>query len=236
VLIRDEGERWTAMTQPAHAWVAGQVAAAWAGGLPRAVVLGIEQHDVAWTAWDREPPLHAPARRAAAFFEAPIEGRMAIWQDVASRVEAQSPYAALLVALHATNIHTRYLPEEARPRELLAAARADQDRLLEVLPDVTREQAEAHAELLFCLDALSLTLCHGWEARDLPPVEGTVLRLAPAGGTDWTLDPWPLEVPVLEVGLLARTLAGRFDDEATMHAALAATPHHAEGWTLRPGG
>jgi hypothetical protein len=234
VLIRDEGEAWTAITQPAHAWLAGQVARHWAAPLPADVVLGIEQHDLAWLAWDREPPLHAEGGRAASFYEAPVEGRQAIWEGVAAKLEAQSPYAALLVSLHATNIHTRYLPPDRRPAGLLDGAAADQERLLAVLPDATREQAVRDADLLFCLDALSLSLCHRWDARDLPPVDGVGLRLEPQGQDRWTLDPWPLAPAAVEVAVDARTVGRRFDDEAAMRAALAATPFHRERYLLTP--
>jgi hypothetical protein len=234
MLIRDDEVSWTAITQPAHAYLAGQIARCWSGPVPADVVLAVEQHDVAWTQWDRTPPLHAPARRAAAFFEAGMAPRLEIWGGVTHRLDAQSPYAALLVALHATNIHTRYLPQEHWPAEFLARQRDDQDALLAVLPGATREQAEADADFVFALDALSLTLCHGWDGRDLPPIAGTVIHVAPAGTGEATLDPWPLAVAELTVGLHARRLDERFDDEPAMHAALAATPRHAEHWRLRP--
>lgn len=237
MLVRDDGASWTVITQPAHAHLAAQLAAHWGDPAPSAdVLLGIEQHDVAWTEWDRTPPLHAPAGRAAAFFEAPAEPRLEIWRDIAARLDALNPYAALLVSLHATNIHTRYVPAEHRPQAFLDATRADQDALLAVLPDASREQAERDAELLFAVDALSLSLCFGWDARDLPELDGVVIHAAPAGEHAWTLDPWPLTVPVLEAGVHARTLTERFDDEAAMQAALAATPHHRETWRLTPAG
>jgi hypothetical protein len=235
MLVRDDGGSWTVITQPAHAHLAALVAAHWGDPPPGPdVLLGIEQHDVAWTTWDRTPPLHAPAGRAAAFFEAPAGPRLEIWRDVAAHLDALNPYAALLVSLHATNIHTRYVPAEHRPADFLDAQRADQDRLLALLPDATRAQAEADAELLFAVDALSLTLCFGWEARDLPVVDGPAVHLAPADDGSWTLDPWPLDVPELVVGVHARRLTERFEDEAAMQQALAATPNHRETWRLRP--
>lgn len=237
MLIRDDADAgWTAITQPAHAHLAGQVARAWSPEPPAAVLLGIEQHDVAWTEWDLLPPLHAPAGRAATFYEAPADRRLAIWADVGARVEALSPHAAVLVSLHGTNIHTRYLEPEHRPQELLDAARAEQDRLLALLPDLTRAEAEAQAELLFACDALSLTICFGWDGRELPPVDGITITVAPAAEARdvYTLDPWPLRVETLTVAAPARTLTERFDDEAAMQAALAATPFTQRTWTLRP--
>jgi hypothetical protein len=232
MLIRDDGDSWTAITQPAHAHLAGQVARHWADPVPAAVALGVEQHDVPWMQWDLAPPLHAPARRAAAFFEAAIEPRLAIWRHAAERLRAQSPYAALLVALHATNIHTRYIDPEHRPLAFLDEQRADQDALLALLPGATREQAERDGDLVFALDALSLTLCHGWDARDLPAVDGQTIRVTPVGDDAATLDPWPLSVAELTVDVPARRLTERFDSEPEMQAALAATPYRRLSWRL----
>jgi len=235
MLIRDDGETWTAITQPAHAFLSGQVAAHWASPLAPDVILGVQQHDVPWVDQDRMPTLHPPARRAASFIELDMATRLRVWSTVTERLVAQSPYAALLVSLHSTNIHTRYLPEEMRPYELLAKTRADQDALLAVLPDVTRKQAERDAEFVFALDALSLTLCHGWDGRDLPAIDGQVIRVEPVDDDAATLDPWPLGVDALEVTVDARVVRERFDDEPAMHAALAATPNTRLRWTLRPG-
>ena len=115
MLIRDDGDTWTAIGQPAHAWVAGEIARAWGNDRfappphREDFCLGAEQHDVGWSQWDLRPPLHPPARRAASFYEAPIRPRMEIWVGAPQRVLAQSPIAALLVSLHGTNIHTRYV-------------------------------------------------------------------------------------------------------------------------------
>lgn len=236
MLIRDDGDTWTAITQPAHAHLSGQVAAQWATPLAPEVVLGVEQHDVPWVEQDRMPPLYPPARRAASFIELDMDTRWRIWSTVTERLVAQSPYAALLLSLHSTNIHTRYVPAEHRPDGLLDRARDDQDALLAVLPDATREQAERDAEIVFGLDALSLMLCHGWDAQDLPPIYGVTIHVEPVGEGEATLDPWPLRLPELEVSVATRTLSERFDDEAEMQAALAATPNARESWRLRPGG
>lgn len=163
-----------------------------------------------------------------------MDERLAIWRGVAHRLEAQSPYAAVLAAQHAINIHTRYLPPEAQPQELLAEARADQDALLALLPDADRAQAERDADLLFAVDALSLTLCNGWDARDLPMFDGTTIHVAPQGDGAATLDPWPLAGEEIAVGVHARRMTDRFEDEAHMQRALAATPYERLTWRLRP--
>lgn len=246
MLILDDGERWTAITQPAHAWLAGQLAAAWGtGGIappePRPeVVLGVEQHDVAWSDYDLSPPLHTDAGRVASFIEAPVRERHVIWHDAPGRVLAQSPWAALLVSLHGTNIHTRYVSLDHLPAEDAAIVRGYLERQ-RVLQDAliaqvgtTRARAERQAELLFALDALSLSLCHGWPERELPAVDGVAIRYVPAGERTAHLDPWPLAAAEVRVHVGARTLTERFTDAAALHAALAAAPLERRTFTLRP--
>lgn len=245
MLVLDRGADWIAIPQPAHAWLAGEVARAW-GDAPVArpepfaeVCLGVEQHDVAWAAWDLRPPLHAPAGRVASFLEAPFRPRLEIWWEAPRAVLAQSPWAALLVSLHGTNIHTRFVDVDRLPpaegdlvRAYLAEQRTLQDVLIGTL-GTTREIAEAAGDFVFCLDSISLGVCHGWGAMDLPPVGGTTIRLEPAGEGCFTLEPWPLAVGELEVGVRAKRLAERFDDEGALHAALDAAPWERLSWTLR---
>ena len=245
MLIVDHGERWTAITQPAHAWLSGQLAQRWGTGdiaAPEphaAVCLGIEQHDVAWTDYDRSPSLHAETGRAASFIEAPMRERHVIWHDAPDRVLAQSPWAALLVSLHGTNIHTRYVSVAHLPAEdadivrgYLAAQRHLQDRLIALI-GTSRPVAERQAELLFALDALSLSLCHDWPGRELPPVDGVAITYSPTGPGEATLDPWPFANPVVAAAIPARTLTERFTDEPSLHAALAVAPYELRACTLR---
>jgi len=245
VLVLDRGEDWIAIPQPAHAWLAAEVARAWGEGpVPRPepfaeVCLGVEQHDVAWAAWDLRPPLHAPAGRAASFLEAAFRPRLEIWWEAPRAVLAQSPWAALLVSLHGTNIHTRFVDADRLPpadgdlvRAYLTEQRALQDGLIRAL-GTTREAAEEAGDFVFCLDSISLGVCHGWGAMDLPPVRGTTIRLEPLEEREFTLDPWPLAPERLEVGVHAKRLTERMDDEGSLHAALDAAPWERLRWTLR---
>jgi len=247
MLIRDDGDSWLAIPQPAHALLSGQVARDWGNerfAAPdpyESVCLGAEQHDVAWTSWDLRPPLNAEARRSASFLEAPFEERLAIWDGAPERMLAQDPFAALLVSLHGRNVHTLYAnadvlepAQRAAVTAYLGRQAALQERLLALL-GATPEQAERAAALVLCLDAVSLRLCHGWPEGDLPAVDGTTIRFTPVSDTEATLDPWPLGVPQLQVGLSARRMTERFDDEAALHAGLAGAPWSALRWVLRAG-
>jgi len=244
VLILDDGDSWTAVGQPAHGWLAAQVARAWGNEVfarPEPLedfVLGVSQHDVGWWEWDLRPPLHAPAGRAASVFEAPMVPRTALWLGASRRLLSQSPWAALLTSLHATNLYGEgpeaYEPEIASiVSTLLAEERVFQDELCAGL-GVAHEDAAKLGELLYALDSLSLALCSGWAARELPPVAGRAIRFEPQADDVAALDPWPLGVPELEVRVHGRVLHERFSDEHELYAALDAAPWTPLSWTLRP--
>ena len=246
MLIRDDGDSWVAIPQPAHALLSGEIARAWGNAQfaaperPQDLCLGAEQHDVAWADWDLKPPLHAPAGRAASFYEAPFHERVAIWADAPRRVLAQSPYAALVVSLHGTNIHSIYVDASSLPpaeaalvRDYLEGQRVLQDGLIAAL-GIDREHASRAGELVFCLDAISLSLCHDWPERTLPPVGGTSIAYRPAGPGQATLDPWPLAVDHLTMHLHGRRLTDRFEDEHALHAALEQAPLERFEMVLEP--
>lgn len=230
MLIRDDGETWTAIGQQAHAWLAGQLARAWDPAPEPAVVLAVEQHDVAWRELDRRPPLHADARRACSFAEVPLEQRLVAWSGAAAQLESADPYAAVLVSLHATNIHTRYA--RTWPEEFLAAQQADRDALLARLPHRRREGAARDAELLFCIDALSLAIGNLRASTELPPLDG-VARTVTVSGAEVFVDPWPFTRDEVRVGLHERTFGERFADEEALHAAMDVAPFAWREWILR---
>lgn len=236
MLIRDDGETWTAIGQPAHAALAGQLAAAWGTPLAHDVVLATAQHDIAWNEWDLRPTLNVEARRAASFYETPLERRLQSWERVDRRLEAQSPYAALLVSMHATNIHTRYGKPESRPIAFLERTRAAQDELLARLAGqgITRDSTERDADLVFGLDAISLALCLGRpevvvESLGPEPITVTI------EGRSAIFDPWPFAGSELVVLVAARTFSERFDGEDALHRAMDAAPYERWEWRLQPG-
>ncbi len=243
MLIRDDGDSWTAIGQPAHAWLAAQIAREWGNkrlARPEPLedfCLGVEQHDVGWSDWDLRPPLNASAGRAASVFEAPELPRMELWSDAPQRVLAQSPFAALMVSIHGTNLHEGDDEDTAAEHAQFVRRYLAQQRELQAVLCAAAGIDPAHAErlgrLLSCLDVLSLSICLDWPERELPEVDGTVIRYVPLGDRIATLAPWPLAVDELTVHVDCRRLEQRFDDEAALHAALDSAPWTRLEWTLR---
>lgn len=237
MLLRPEDGAVIAITQPAHAWVSGQLARAWGNERFGAVepweeaCLAAEQHDVGMTDWELEPTLNPETGLPQSFMEMDLETHIALWSAAAERVLPQSRYAALLVSLHGTALYerrdlARLAPADAdRVRAYLAGQRELQERLR---PDYAREDEVARNQrLVWTWDSLSLGLLLDWrpyDLRDVPTVDGSVDIHVGGEGDVVTLDPWPFWAERVSVRTEGRRLAGRFDDDAEMRAALAAAP------------
>ena len=196
MLYREVKQGKIAITQPMHAWLAGQLARAW--GNERfgevepweEVCLGAEQHDVGHTAWEQAPTLNSQTGLPYSFLEMPRQLHVQLWSQAARWVLPQGRYAALLVSLHGTRLYQRYdaandLPENARSvQHYLEQERAFQEELLASLrsdphyrPYATEEVVARNRQLVGIWDALSLAICFGrtspqsWE--QVPTATGT---------------------------------------------------------------
>ena len=55
MMFRVEAERVLAISQPAHAWISGQLTREWVGPASEPLCLAAEQHDIAWLDWEAAP-------------------------------------------------------------------------------------------------------------------------------------------------------------------------------------
>ncbi len=245
MLIRDDasGDGWLAIGQASHAWLSGQLARAWGSAAVErpepfeAVCLAAEQHDVGMAEWDRRPALDAATGRAMAFTAMPRRLHLELWTHAAPKLETQSRYAALLVSMHGTWLYRFVREDTPAIRTYLDGQAAYQAALIERL-GADPAEVEGNRRLLACWDALSLALCLGWAARELPPVRGVhgedvALRYTPGGEGAAVLDPWPFAAERVTVQAEGRRLSGAFAAEAELHAALDSAPTVALEWTLR---
>lgn len=237
MLHRDAGEGVVLVGQPAHAFLAGQLARAWAGPFaPReAVCLAADQHDVGWTEWELAPELDRETGLPYRFGDLPVPRRLALWSGAAERLVPQSRYAALLVSLHGTLLVERFPPppdHAALAEAFLARERAFQERLRASLRADPDEVAR-NRELVFAWDALSLAIVHG--VTGAATVAGRVLTAEDGHPARVRVAPWPFRADELRVVFEGRFLAGRFTDEEIMRRALAEAPWTTLETLLRPG-
>jgi hypothetical protein len=251
MLHREDPDGLIVVAQPAHAWIAAQLARQWGNAQFGTfapwddVCLGAEQHDNGWAAWEQEPRLNPATNRPYTFMNMPTGMHVRVWAGAGAMTLTQSRYAALLVSLHGSGLYERFhdytrdTPEEARmAREFIAYEHAFQERLLAQLwedpvsaPHAAPAVVERNRRLVAAWDGLSLGICHGIreprEYAHIPAAEGALaLTLAPIDGdpTRITVDPWPFRTHTVTLTCEGRRLPQTFTDEAAMRAALAAAP------------
>jgi hypothetical protein len=236
VLHRPSSEGTIAIGQPAHAWVSGQLARAWAEPFEpwEEVCLAADQHDIAWVGWERSPERDPETGLPYTFSALPRLRRVELWSGAAALLLPQSRYAALLVSLHGTLLVERFPPAGGEEVEQAFAAylereREFQARVLESLrgdpryePHSTPEAVERNRELVFTWDGLSLALLHGVTGEKsavghtLLAVDGDPLRV--------TVSPWPFRDAEVTVACEGRVLAGSYADAQDLRRGFAKAP------------
>ncbi|MGH3038449.1 MAG: DUF3891 family protein [Gaiellaceae bacterium] len=236
MLHRPAADGTIVIGQPAHAWVSGQIARAWADPFEpwEEVCLGAEQHDIAWADWERSPELDAETGLPYTFSALPRLRRFELWSGAGELLLPQSRYAALLVSLHGTLLEERF---PTKGGEDVQRALADylereadfQARILDSLrgdprygPHATTDAVERNRELVFVWDGLSLALLHGVIAErsaaghTLAPVDGDPEHV--------TVAPWPFREDAVTVACEGRVLRETFADEQELRRGLASAP------------
>ncbi len=240
-----------AISQPAHAWISGQLLRAWAEPLEEPVLLAAEQHDLGWLDWETAPSFDPQTGRPHLFRAIGAADHAPMWaRGVDRALNAWGRRVALLVSRHGGLIYTRYTDRHrVAPADAAAAA-----HYLDTQAPLQAAWARAlgldaaalahDAALVALSDTLSLALCGELAAplqMEAPDRAGgrRTLRLTahPGEAAAFTLSPWPFRGEALLVEGEARAMpaAGRFADEAAMRAWLAEPERAAFRARLTPG-
>jgi hypothetical protein len=246
MLLRQDGDAVIAISQPAHAWVSGQLARAWgnarfASPSPHeAVCFAAEQHDIGWLTWEAAPGFDRPSGRPQTFMQLRPAIHTGLWREGVQRARIYGRYPALLVSLHAHTIYSRFFNFEKAEPEDAALVRAFLDEQLAVQESLLAtlrtdpayaegsapETVECNRLLVAAFDWMSLNLCWGVaDATRIPdvPVSGSErIELTLRAGADngVIVDPWPFRTERVCVQAEGRRLQGRFPDEGAMRYAL----------------
>lgn len=226
--------------QTDHALLSGAFAAAWGNDLvpspaPRGPVLvAAARHDDGWATWELAPTLGEDGRPID-FIRVPIAEHTALYRHGIDLVEAEDPYAGLVVSFHGERLYTRPFHQGMDPRiEHLSGAdleraqayvsheRERQSRLLS-RTGADGDGAEEAWRVLQVWDRLSLLVCMQPPEQakgTMPPIatgEGDV-RIDAAGSADGELllTPYPFrEEPVTFHVEAVRTDRSRWDSTAS---------------------
>lgn len=251
MLLRRIDTGWLAVTQPAHARLAGQLAAAWGADWvapvePREwVVAGAILHDIGWLDWESAPTLNPDTGLPYTFLELPIAVHIGMWRRASTLALAFGRYPALLTSLHGTRLYggrdvtkldradavliTAFLEEERDRQAGWIATLASDPTTVDTCTDAVLARNSRYIALW---DAMSLSICGGVrEERSFqaPARDGDsrTIRLWPEPDAQTVaIDPWPFGATDLVVTADARHLDRRFSDEQEMGSVLASADWH----------
>lgn len=257
MLLRREAHRRIAIPQPAHAAMAGQLAAAWgnaAFAAPRPeAVLASALHDIGWSAWERAPTRDPATGWPRQFPQVSKLIHVDLWRDGVAAARLFGRWPALLVSLHADTIYSRhYDPDAASPEEREAVrALLDEQHALQAglkaslradpaAGDASDGGVERARLFVAAMDEISLALCWGVDrpraVAEVPAGAGgfAALALRPAGGAV-AVSPWPFAAPRLRVTADGRALDAPFASDAALRRGLDGAPAVAVAVELVPG-
>ena len=242
-MYRNEGGRELSISQPAHAWISGQLLRRFAAPLSETLLLAGEQHDLGWLDWERAPPFDPRAGRPPSFRQVGAAAHAPMWTlGVERALAAWGPEAALLISRHGGRIYSRFGlpsagPEDARAIHAYLAAQAPREAEWALAAGLDAAELERQSALIAFVDALSLAVCGALRApASLALPEGDV-RLVEAAPFDLRLSPWPFAGGAFEIEGQGRPLpeSGRFADDAAMRAWIASPERETFRTRLAPG-
>jgi hypothetical protein len=243
MMYRTQAQRILAISQPAHAWISGQLLRRLALDLPETVLLAGEQHDMAWLEWERAPSYEAKARRPPSFREVGAAVHAPMWTAAVERALASyGPHVALLISRHGGRIYRRFGLPHAGPRDAEAIRgylEAQAPREAEWAAGIDSLELERQSDLIAFVDALSLAVCGALSAPaelEFPDPAAPRLRLSAAAPFDLRLAPWPFRGGAFEIEGEGRPVPeGGFADEAAMRGWLASPRRERFVTRLAPG-
>ncbi|MDB6125877.1 MAG: hypothetical protein JWQ71_4870 [Pedosphaera sp.] len=249
MLHRREEEGITMISQPAHAWVSGQLARHWGNKTfgdfaPKSEVCqAAALHDIGFLDWEQSPTLNPETGLPYTFLELPTSTHLHIWSRGIEQMLRYGRYSALLVSMHFTGLCQRHPSSSKEDRQLEQNFLAEQEDLQTTLttslqndfyyePYSSEEIIGRNRQLVSLWDWLSLLLCMGFtEERtvdQVPKASGlTQIKLKPTQGesTRITVEPWPFREKTIPINVEGRQLLQSYSDENKMRAGIqAASP------------
>ena len=98
-----------AISQPAHAWISGQLLRAWAEPLGEPLLLAAEQHDIGWLDWEAAPTFDPETGRPHLFRHVGAATHAPMWtRGVERALAAWGAHVALLISMHGGLIYRRF--------------------------------------------------------------------------------------------------------------------------------
>lgn len=259
MLFRQEDDCVVAVSQPAHAWLAGQIASAWGNDDFEAqceeVCLAAQLHDIGFGPWELHPTLNPATGLPHSFLEMPAAIQLPLWTAGIQQLVRFGRYAALLVSMHFTFLAKRIVKD--RPggdaelaAEFLEAQEELQTTLITSLRNdfyygsrSTDAELRRDQEFVSLVDWISLQVLLRFKDPRISREQqaratADKFELAPlnSSGTEILLKPWPFKTEALRVVCDGRRLLTTFKDEQSLREGMRAAAPVTVALTLRASG
>jgi hypothetical protein len=257
MIVRHESDGSLVMiTQNDHAVIAGLCAAHWGNdrferpdpflSTMRATLL----HDLVWLKEESSPCFDTNTGQTPNFLAVPFSTQEDEYRSTIDWINRTDPYAGWLVSRHRTGIwKSRYglMKQPHYPNrnlnadieDLVARNHAEQDAAAATFD---RQKLTINYILLQVWDLLSLYICSNEHLKELSiePVptsytgeHGVCVRLEPVAPMRIKVDPYPFDLPSLEVSMVYRRLARQvFEDEPAFQRAYFEAPQKLAKFTF----
>ena len=258
MLLRHMPDGVLAISQPAHALLAGELARSWDGdafAVPspqNQVIQASCLHDLGWAEWEMAPVFDPRTGFPLEYQDVPAEIHTELWSQGVRHAEAYGRWIALLISRHGDAIYektfdaTTARPEAAEAVEAFLRQQGDiQTRLVDAITATGAGSLCGETNLdvikafMVAVDTLSLHVCRGIAAvttiDDIPDRSGSRTRLTlhpTAVGID--IAPWPFaRAEPLLVSVEGRLLRHPVDSQEALDKQLASSEPVTAHVTLR---
>lgn len=244
---REEPDGILVITQPAHAWISGQMAREWGNAAfgdftPRAEVeLAAELHDLGFAKWEQEPTLNESTGLPHTFMSLPLKKHLEIWTEGIHAMTDYGRYPALLVSMHYTWLAQKHPHYESAEHAMMVQDFLDTQAAYQSFAFTSLRHDDLYAaaaseeaflrnrRLLSLWDWLSLLLCMGKSERisEVPMSSGLGELTLKQTGEDrfqYCLSPWPFRTATVRLICEARRLDKRYEHTHEMRMALKNAP------------
>jgi hypothetical protein len=255
-----DADQVIAISQTAHAWVAGQLARQWgnehfADFTPvEPLCYAAEQHDRGFLDWERQPTLDPKSGLPHTFENIPLSLHVALRKRSILELKAVSLYAALVTSLYFVRAVGKQRPIESHAdRQRIAEFLQEQKELQRSLLGSLRKDPylrsacsdraiEYNKKLLAAWDQLSVQLCRNpvssFSVSDVPSAFEKSCRLLATpvdpNAREIRVEPWPFSKPRVELTCEGHVLDRRFTSEADLRKYLKDARRVSVIYTLTP--
>jgi hypothetical protein len=238
MLHREDAEGLIVISQPAHAWLSGQLARAWGNeNFPapsEETCMAAELHDIGFLQWEQLPTLNPATGLPHTFMDLPAQTHLDIWTAGIQQMMRFGRYAALLVSLHFAGLARKHMCDEPATAELTRKFLDAQGEIQTTLstslrndyyygPVSSDETFRCNQELVSLWDWMSLLLCmRTRQEKSLGSVSSAAtsaeLKLVPLDedGARFGVGPWPFRGDSVKLVCEGRRLLKTYSEENVM--------------------